>query len=150
MGNYSHFFQRDAVRMLAKQPRANINAADSEGRTALMYAAEYGHYDCVEALLEKQPDLSLCDNFGCNALHYALWTEKPDPFIVRILCQSGVPIHKRNKEGQTALHLAAKRNQHKLIPTLLGWDLRVCPLFKFPVFEFFSSLIFSIFSLKPV
>ena len=63
--------------MLCRQPRANINAVDSEGRTPLMYAAEYGAYDCVEALLEKKPDLSLCDQFGCNSLHYALWTERP-------------------------------------------------------------------------
>lgn len=114
--------------MLCRQPRANINAADSEGRTPLMYAAEYGSYDCVEALLEKSPDLSLCDVFGCNALHYALWTERPDQFIVRILCQAGVPLHKRDKEGRTSLHLAAKRNQAKLIPILIEYhaELDIC------------------------
>ena len=102
-------FQKDAVEMLCRQPRANINAVDSEGRTALMYAAEYGSYDCVEVLIKKS-DLSLCDNFGCNALHYALWTERPDVSIVRALCQAGVPIHKKDREVRLSTILLEKHS----------------------------------------
>ena len=49
----------EAVKMLCKQPRANLNAVDSEGRTALMYAAEYGHYDCCEVLINNKPSPDL-------------------------------------------------------------------------------------------
>ena len=75
--------------MLCRQPRANINAIDSEGRTALMYSAEHSHYDCCEALIANKPDLALVDNYGCSALHYASLAEKPNVFIVRLLCQNG-------------------------------------------------------------
>ena len=75
--------------MLCRQPRANINGIDSEGRTALMYSVEHSHYDCCEALIANKPDLALADNYGCNALHYATLAEKPNVFIVRLLCQNG-------------------------------------------------------------
>lgn len=55
-------------------------------------------------------------------------TQQKDQFIVRILCQSGVPLHTKDKEGRTALHLAAKRNQSKLIPILIEYhaELDIC------------------------
>ena len=54
-----------------------------------MYGAEHGHYDCCEALIGNNADLSIADNYGCNVLHYAMLTEKPSIFIVRLFCQNG-------------------------------------------------------------
>ena len=107
--------------MLCKQPRANINAIDTEGRTALMYSAEYGNYDCCEVLIgnKPSPDLNLTDNYGCNALHYAMCNDKGNTFIVRLLCQSGVSLQAKSVAGQTPFHLAAQQNQSSLIPILL-------------------------------
>ena len=111
----------EAVKMLCKQPRANINAIDTEGRTALMYSAEYGNYDCCEVLIgnKPSPDLNLTDNYGCNALHYAMCNDKGNTFIVRLLCQSGVSLQAKSVAGQTPFHLAAQQNQSSLIPILL-------------------------------
>ena len=107
--------------MLCKQPRANINAVDTEGRTALMYSAEYGNYDCCEVLIANKPspDINLTDNYGCNALHYAMCNDKGNTFIVRLLCQSGVSLQAKSVAGQTPFHLAAQQNQSSLIPILL-------------------------------
>ena len=65
------------------------------------------------------PDLNLTDNYGCNALHYAMCNDKGNTFIVRLLCQSGVSLQAKSVAGQTPFHLAAQQNQSSLIPILL-------------------------------
>lgn len=48
--------QLDVLRILLGLPGLNINLQDSEGQTALHYAASCGHKDCLELLLEKGAD----------------------------------------------------------------------------------------------
>jgi ankyrin repeat protein len=64
--------------MLCKQPKSNVDATDSEDRTALMYASECGNYDCVEVLLEYKSNVLAVDQYGCNALHYAVCAQKQE------------------------------------------------------------------------
>lgn len=105
--------------MLCKQPKADLNAADSEDRTPLMYASECGHYDCAEVLLQFKSNVLALDRYGCNALHYAVCAKKQNTFLVRILCQAGSLVSCRNQSGQTPLHLSSKENRFALIPILL-------------------------------
>ena len=44
---------------LAKRPGADLDAADERGRTAMLEAAERGHTDVVELLLEAVADPGL-------------------------------------------------------------------------------------------
>ncbi|MGI9404647.1 MAG: ankyrin repeat domain-containing protein [Hyphomicrobium sp.] len=50
---------------------ARIDDRDDRGRTALMMAAELGHDEVVEALLDHGADVSLVDNDGKSASEFA-------------------------------------------------------------------------------
>jgi FOG: Ankyrin repeat len=47
---------------------AHVNAADSEGRTALIASAYMGHADIVSSILEYDADINQQDNDGRTAL----------------------------------------------------------------------------------
>ena len=88
--------------MLCKQPKANVNDVDSEDRTALMYACEAGHFDSAEVLINFNSNLHATDKYGESALHYAMRGTKENVFLVRILCQNGVMINQKNRQGHSA------------------------------------------------
>lgn len=50
---------------------ANVNAADSEGRTALIASAYMGHADIVATILEYDADINQPDSDGRTALSVA-------------------------------------------------------------------------------
>ena len=52
-------------------PRADIEAVDDEGRTALMFAVYAGHADVVKVLLERGADILRGDKCYRNSLSYA-------------------------------------------------------------------------------
>lgn len=60
----------ELIRMV-EEDSVDLAEPDDEGKTTLMIAAEYGHTDLVEFLLERAPDLlSLEDSQGRNAVNY--------------------------------------------------------------------------------
>ena len=46
-----------------------LNIQNNHGSTPLLMAAEYGHLECVELLVDKGADRSKKDNDGDTALH---------------------------------------------------------------------------------
>jgi tetratricopeptide (TPR) repeat protein len=50
----------------------DINLADAEGKTALMYAAAWGHAGVVKMLLARGADAGITDKHGTNALLFAV------------------------------------------------------------------------------
>ncbi len=57
---------------------ADINEAGSDGKTALIRAAWYGHTDVVKILLEKGADVNAKDKKGKTALNYAVEKDHTD------------------------------------------------------------------------
>lgn len=53
------------------QNEANVNDVDGNGRTALWWAAEEGHVECVTALLDAKADVDKAENNGNTPLHEA-------------------------------------------------------------------------------
>jgi len=92
---------------------ANVNARDTKGATALMYAALYGDVDFVNLLLEKGADPNLSNDLGINALMWAAG----DLAKVRALIAHGVNINARSNYGYTALSVAAASPGN--LPTVL-------------------------------
>ncbi len=86
---------------------ANINYADSNGWTALMMAALYGHIDIVRLLIDAGAHVNCANNYGNSALIYAAgegYTE-----IVRLLIEHGATIPTKEELQRFALQLHARQ-----------------------------------------
>ena len=81
---------------------------DSEGKTALMYAAEKSiNPEIIRALIQAGSDVNAHDNNGSTALMFAA-ARNIRPEILYALIEAGADINAQNTAGNTALILAAK------------------------------------------
>ena len=76
-----------------------VNTVDKDGKTALMTAAEWGHADVVEFLLEKSADINAVNEFGNTSLIIAANHEQTT--IVELLLDSGADIYITNDIGDS-------------------------------------------------
>jgi uncharacterized protein len=103
---------------------ADINAADSSGRTALIEAAWAGHADVVKYLVEKGAKVSIADNAGFTPLMRAC--EEGNAQVVIYLISKGSNVNSRGKvRGTTPLMLAAEQGHIKVIDALLSHGARI-------------------------
>lgn len=96
--------------------KEDVNFSDSEGKTALLYAAENGHMDLVRLLLENDAAVNHADNMENTALMLASGNGHAD--VVNLLLTFGAKKNNANKAGATALSkamtaLARPQNPHK-------------------------------------
>lgn len=54
-------------RFLQDKDNIEINARDIEGKSALLFACEYGHRKCAQLLLKSGSDIYLTDNVSLLA-----------------------------------------------------------------------------------
>ncbi len=94
---------------------ANINAKDYRGYTVLMLAADQGHTETVNALIEAGAD-DLTDNAGKTALIHAASSEYSNPETVNALIDAGSNVKQRDNIGKTAVDYARDN------PKLKGTD----------------------------
>jgi Ankyrin repeats (3 copies) len=85
---------------------ANINIQDREKSTALVIAAEKGHYEVVQLLLREKADISVRDKGGTTALHRAAKYGHEE--IVHLLLGKGVDTAAKDRDGWTALHITTE------------------------------------------
>ncbi|KAG6544872.1 hypothetical protein Mapa_013562 [Marchantia paleacea] len=78
-----------------------VDLKDSDGRTALHWAADRGHLHAVELLLAKGAQIHSKDLEGQTALHYAATCEQED--IAKYLISKGADSTMPDKEGLTPL-----------------------------------------------
>jgi ankyrin repeat protein len=79
---------------------------DRDGRTALMLSAQYGHTECVQALLDAGDDKDKLDIDGRTALMLAARYGHTE--CVEALLDAGTDKDKIDIDGRTALMLAAR------------------------------------------
>ncbi|XP_078375159.1 uncharacterized protein LOC144658572 isoform X3 [Oculina patagonica] len=89
---------------------------DPSGTTALHTVCQLGNIECLEVLLEEQPDLSFVNKSGCSPLHVAAQSGNTE-CIKRIL-QHKVHVGSQDGRKMTALHHAAAKG-HKVCVELL-------------------------------
>ena len=103
---------------------ANVNTADSSGRTALIEAAWAGHADVVKFLVEKTANVNATDNAGYSALMRAC--EEGHLPVVTYLINKGANVNIRGKvRGATPLMLAAERGHVKVLEALLARGAKI-------------------------
>ncbi|XWS74139.1 hypothetical protein CRYUN_Cryun02cG0190000 [Craigia yunnanensis] len=115
---------------------ANILMFDSlHGRTCLHYAAYYGHFDCLQAILSAAQSSSVAvswgyarfvnirDARGATPLHLAARQRRPE--CLHILLDNGAIVCASTSgygcPGSTPLHLAARGGSLDCIRKLLAW-----------------------------
>ena len=72
----------------------DLNATDSDGWTALMYAVTVGDAVCVEKLVKAGADISIKNADGETAIDLCKQSKKPDA-LIEIIDPKGPPRHHR-------------------------------------------------------
>jgi len=90
--------------------------ADSQGETALFYAARHGHKVAIGHLLKNGADIHHRNHKGLSIIHYANGLSLP---IVKLLLASGSDVNATTRRGNTVLIEAVKDNGNELVTALL-------------------------------
>lgn len=85
----------------------DVNAADKDGWTALMFAAAQGRTKVLNLLLKEKADIDRQNRDGNTALMMAVISRKLD--TVKVLTAGKPDYELRNKDGASALFIAAER-----------------------------------------
>lgn len=106
----------EAVRSLLEEG-AEVNMAQSDGMTALHWAAELGNVDLVRLLVDAGADLEAPTRIGdLTPLH--IGAELGQSGTVRALLEAGANAESRNANGTTPLHFAALSGNVEIVEAL--------------------------------
>ena len=90
----------------------------SFGFTALHLAAQQGHVEAINTLIEQGSNLEAKDHWcGYTALHRAVESGHLD--AINTLIEKGSSLEAKDNDGQTALHRAALKGHVEAISTLI-------------------------------
>lgn len=93
----------EIVEVLLKA-KANVNAQDAHGETALIKAVTNSHLAITNILLKKGADANIQNGSGITPLHIAI-IKSNEPIVKALLAAKKIDITIENKQGQTAEHL---------------------------------------------
>jgi len=105
-----------AVRRLLTQ-KADVNAPQADGATALHWAVYRGDVAIVDLLLKAGANPKAANGFGATALSLA--AENGNPAIVQRLLEAGADANERRASGDTALMMAARTGNVATMTLLL-------------------------------
>lgn len=103
--------------LLENESRANISSKNRQGYAAIHYAAENGHLDILEALINNKADVNQAGPSRMTALILASAQGHYD--CVNLLLQNNAKILFRDKFKRNALILAVKNSNLKIASLLL-------------------------------
>lgn len=107
---------RAAIRTLLKQ-RADVNAAQPDGMTALHWAAYRDDFETARALVEAKADVGLTNHYGVTPLSLAC--QNGSAAIVELLLANGADPNTTLRGGETALMTAARTGKPGPVAALL-------------------------------
>ena len=96
--------QTDAVKLILKQPKCEVDTKNKMGLTALAAAAFKGHVEIAELLVKAKADVNAQNGSKQTALMFAALTGRTK--MVEFLLKAGADAAIADKSGNTALSLA--------------------------------------------
>lgn len=97
---------------------SNADAADANGKNALIYAIESGNKALTRQLINKTSSISHLDNAGNTALHYAI--ARCDNDIAAILIDKGADIFAKNNFSRGMMHTATENDNEVMFASLIA------------------------------
>lgn len=91
----------------------------------LHIAAEYGHIELTEFLLDKNVAINYIDQDGKTPLHKA--AANGHIKVTELLLTKGADINQVNQEGNTPLHLAICKNHSAIVKLLVQYNVKITP-----------------------
>jgi len=108
---------REAVRALIRQ-KADVNAADTDGATALHWAVRSGDEATIVMLLDAGADATKATRLGVTPI--ALAAAGASAATIEALIRAGADPNRPTHEGETALMTAARAGNLAAVRVLLG------------------------------
>ena len=95
---------------------ADVNKGDRNGKTALMRAAEDGHIETIECLLNNAyVAINQRTQEGLTALMFAVRGQENNEDIVKIFLRYGADVDQQDIRGRTALMIAITLKKKSII-----------------------------------
>lgn len=104
------------VRFLIEVEGTSVDAKDSSGSTALIWAARYNKVEIAQLLMRKKANVNIANNWGRTALMWAAFNG--NGVMVFFLLQYGANIGLVDNQGQTAEDLAIEQNHLDIVSKL--------------------------------
>jgi ankyrin repeat protein len=113
---------RDAVRALLRQP-LDVNAAEPDGTTPLLVAAQHDDLDTVQALIRAGANVRAANRYGATALTAACING--NAAMIEALLTAGADANGALPEGETALMTAARTGNVDAVKALAAHGANV-------------------------
>ena len=96
---------------------ADINLADSDGRTPLYRACWNNYLEIARLLIKGNADVNLAEKDGETPLHVACWNNNLE--IAKLLIERGADINLADSDDETPLYRACLRNKLEIARLLI-------------------------------
>jgi len=96
--------------------KADLEAKDKDGRTALWFAADKGQTQCVRLLIAAGAEVDARDNEGATPLI----TGAAFPDVAKLLLDAKADVNAKSDDDETPLHEAVNRNKLEAVKLLLA------------------------------
>ena len=100
------------------QAGADVNRAQPDGTSPLIWAVDRTEYEIAEALIAKKADVNATNEFGATPLTDA--ARQSDARLVKMLLDAGAKVDSRNPDGETALMMAIKGGDLSIVQMLVN------------------------------
>jgi len=111
------------------QQKVNVNAAESDGTTALHWAVQRDDLDLVDRLIKAGANVNAKNDYGSSPMSEAALNGKAA--IIDRLLKAGADVESANSDGQTALMVIARSSNVDAAKLLLSRGAKVNAVEKF-------------------
>ncbi len=111
------------------QAGSDVNQAQPDGTTPLLWAVSRANHEVLEALIAKKANVNVKNEFGVSPLYEA--ARQGDSRMVKALLDAGATVDSANDDGETALMVAIKAGDLESVKMLVDKGANVKNVEKF-------------------